>query len=113
MTITYTVTGTDVATGCSNNAILTQSVSVCTGVDQLALEAVALSVYPNPGNGIYTIELPVEAVIVVYNALGNTIYTTHLQVGYQQIHLNQQPNSLYVLKVISNGKQQTIRLIKH
>ena len=60
ITTTYTVTGTTAASGCSNTAMATVTVSVCTGVDEFEIPDLGLLIYPNPNNGIFVLEGPVE-----------------------------------------------------
>ncbi|MDX2173442.1 MAG: LamG-like jellyroll fold domain-containing protein [Bacteroidota bacterium] len=112
VTTTYTVNGTN-ANGCSNVATVTQSVSACTGIQStIANQQLAITVYPNPSNGIYTIEVPSFMNITIVDVLGKVVYSQQLQDGKYAINLTNLNNGLYILKAESNGAVKTTRLIK-
>ena len=112
ITSTYTVTGT-AANGCSNSSSITQSVSACTGLIQIANSNIEFNVYPNPGNGIYSIEvLSSNMNITVIDVLGRIVYSQQIQNGKYDINLANLNNGLYILKAESNGAIKTVRLIK-
>jgi len=112
ITASYTVNGTD-ANGCNNIAAITQSVSACTGIQSANYDQLAeIRVYPNPGNGIYTIETENATIINVFDALGKVVYAQKLQGGKYTINLSNLNNGLYILKAEGNGKFKTVRLIK-
>ncbi|WP_083925226.1 Ig-like domain-containing protein [Flexithrix dorotheae] len=78
-----------------------------------------IGIYPNPGSGLFNIDLSGESTgpvsISVYNALGQKIYfnkaikTNHL---YQQkIELNGQSKGIYFLKIRYDGKEWDKKLI--
>ncbi|MBK6523854.1 MAG: T9SS type A sorting domain-containing protein [Sphingobacteriaceae bacterium] len=74
---TYTVDGTS-ANGCSNSAVITQSVTVCNGINSALLNNRVISIYPNPTNGEFTLTLDnynekLEAKI--YNNIGQLVKT--------------------------------------
>ncbi len=68
-----------------------------------------ISVYPNPGSGIYTIdgenieafEIRNSAVQLVLKSSGNTI------------DISDQPDGVYLLTVTTNSTKKTYRLIKN
>ncbi len=108
VTSTYTVTGTDV-NGCTNTAILTQSVSACTSVMSSVVETSQLNIYPNPTSGLVTlsgVEGPVA--ISVYNVLGELILTERLlptATANLILDISQQPNGIYFIKIGSETKK--------
>ncbi len=105
-TTNYIVNGTD-ANGCSNNALIIQSVSLCTGITPLSLlEGVRL--YPNPNNGSFSVELNSDSQIVITNILGEQILKETIQSGKQSIDFRNQPNGVYFVKV----NQQVFKVIK-
>jgi hypothetical protein len=113
ITSTYTVNGTD-ANGCSNVATITQSVSTCTSINNLSSNISDLSflVYPNPSNGVYTIEMTSALNVSVIDVLGKVVYSQQSLVGKHSINLSNLNNGLYILKSESNGTVKTVRLIK-
>lgn len=110
ITVDYTVTGTD-ANGCVNSAVVTQDVSACTGI-KVAEAADAISVYPNPSNGSYTIDLPVDAQVEITNQLGQVIYSKSLAQGKNLISINEYAEGVYFLKTTIDGKTNTTKVVK-
>jgi len=108
---TYTVNGTD-ANGCVNSSAILQDVSLCAGLNQFASVDNDLSVYPNPSNGNFNINVTTQSHVTILNLLGKVIYAEQIEVGVNSINLNQFANGIYILKAESNGSTKTIRLIK-
>lgn len=112
ITTSYTVNGTD-SNGCANLATVTQNVSTCSGIQSLIFNSEFLiSVYPNPSNGIYSIDLASASNITIADCLGKVVYITKLNDGKHGINLSNLDNGLYILKAESNGVTKTLRLIK-
>ncbi len=108
VTTTYTVTG---VTGvCSNSLTITQNVSLCTGVNEVLGSLV--TIYPNPNNGVFTIELNANTQVSITNVLGDVLFNATLHTGKQTLDIQNKANGIYFVKLIQNGKQQTIKLIK-
>ncbi|HET6227541.1 MAG TPA: T9SS type A sorting domain-containing protein, partial [Bacteroidia bacterium] len=68
-----------------------------------------ITVYPNPGTGIYNISLPENSnrsltTIKVYNVIGELVYETQTQNKTAQIDLSNQPKGVYVFRV-DDGRQ--------
>jgi hypothetical protein len=106
----YTVQGTD-GNGCNNSATVTQNVSLCTGLNSINNNSL-FNVYPNPNLGLFEIELLTEAKVVIANSLGQIIISEMLLIGNNTINIQNQSAGIYFVKVIQNGKQQVIKLIK-
>lgn len=68
ITTTYSVTATN-AFGCSSSAAKTLSVQNCTGVDAWDVRNAELTVYPNPGKGLYQLRIA---------GVDNKIYTVDI-----------------------------------
>jgi hypothetical protein len=74
-----------------------------------------ISIYPNPGNGVYHIQLPENTnheltTIQVYDVLGTLIIGNQTQNRITEINLSNQPNGVYIFRV-NEGKQIFNRLI--
>lgn len=103
-TTNYTVTGVD-ANNCSNSSVFTQSVSVCTGIQNVNNNSNSLIVFPNPSNGVFTIQSQKEDVLSIINDLGQIIQT---------IELNQRNNYMYQANDLQNGIYFLVgKTIKH
>lgn len=107
---TYTVNGTD-ANGCSNNTTVTQNVSSCTGIATLSNDA-SINVYPNPNNGLFVIELTSASKLTVMNALGQVVIAETFEAGKHTVNINNESIGVYFVKVMTNNKQQIIKVIK-
>jgi hypothetical protein len=107
---TYTVTGTN-ANGCANTTTITQDVSLCTGIETLTKDA-SIQIYPNPNNGLFTLELKSTAKINVTNALGQVVLNETFEAGKHSLDIQNQSKGIYFVKVTENNKQQTIKIIK-
>lgn len=97
VTTSYTVFGTSAVTGCTNTAMVTQSVSVCTRIKANAQQN-STSIYPNPSKGNLSITSDlifskykitnmlgqVVAVGIIYN---NTINEENLGAGIYNLNL--------------------------
>lgn len=109
-TTVYTVMGTN-STGCQNMSIVSQSVSLCTGV-QNATSYETVAVYPNPSKGLFTVELASTSQVIIVDALGKVVYTQTLENGKHSVDISKFANGLYILKATSNDKSTTVRITK-
>ena len=73
VTTTYTITGTFLATGCSNTATVVETVSACLGLTGLAENTTGLHLYPNPNNGEFTVQTQQNMHLVIVNSLGQLV----------------------------------------
>ncbi len=109
---TYTVTGTGF-NGCTNSSTITQNVDACIGLNQLNLEKLNINLYPNPSNGLVSVELTTITKVSIINSLGDILITDVLSAGKQFIDIRNQSTGIYFVLFNQNGKQQTVKLIKH
>ncbi len=99
VTATYTINGTS-AQGCNNTAVFTQSVSTCTGINQISNSVSELNIYPNPfNNKIIVIASSTEQSLQIYNALGSLVYTTTIESEKTEINLTEQPSGIYFIRI--------------
>jgi N-acetylneuraminic acid mutarotase len=104
----YTVVGSD-ANGCQNFAVTSVSVSACTGIDaQAGLPSDLISIYPNPGNGEFTVktEISGQKTIVIFNAVGQKVFEQTLVTGQALINTGL-PRGVYYYKVQNSSLQST------
>jgi uncharacterized repeat protein (TIGR01451 family) len=73
-----------------------------------------ITIYPNPGNGIYHVKLPenitTSAIIQVYDVLGKLVSDTKAQNNTAQIDLSNQPKGVYIFR-INGGNNSFNQLI--
>lgn len=113
-TTTYTLSGT--SGGCNNSVVITQSVSTCTGMENVANSKNAVVVYPNPNNGIFFIETDnslKNTVIEMYDAVGRKVLTRTSNEERTQIDMSEMAKGIYVIKISSGtGELKPVRVIK-
>jgi hypothetical protein len=109
LTTTYTVTGTD-ENGCTNSAIVTQSVEICNGINQMAGLHSQWHIYPNPFTNKVTIvsNLPagsstpkadLSKTLQVYNANGSLVFIALIENQKTEIDLSNQAAGIYFIKI--------------
>ena len=103
---TYTVIGTSAA-GCESEAFATSSLTVnlCVGINNQNMDLSGVSIYPNPNNGEFTIELVSvnNAYITITNVLGQIIKIQKAEL-MNQINLNLFEKGIYFINVMDNNQ---------
>jgi hypothetical protein len=95
--------------GCADTSACVAITSV--GIDNISAKN-TVSIYPNPSNGLYKVELNDNSLVVVTNILGETVINERMSKGTQKINIQDQPNGIYLLKVTTGNSQQMIKVIK-
>ncbi len=111
-TTIYTVTGTDV-NSCENTSVITQSVSLCTGIDQLYSDSKFL-VFPNPFSDIVTVKTQANNhTIIITDVLGKVVYELVSSDEETKLDLSYLKAGIY--QVIINGEHNTYshKIIKY
>ncbi len=113
ITYMYTVVGTD-TNNCTATASQSLVVSKCVGLESRGVEANLWSVYPNPGYGVYTVELGGSSVksIQVIDVTGRIILNEKSNSEKFIVNINNYPAGVYYLKVSTTDSNKTIKLIK-
>lgn len=111
VTTSYSVTGTS-AEGCNKLAVHTQSVNPCTGIASLAAAGKAIRLYPNPSNGLITLEFGFEGdkTITVSNAVGQTLRQLTTSDEKLMLDLSGEAKGIYLVKVQSKGYSSDYRV---
>lgn len=117
VTTTYTIAGQDQGGfGCSYSATYTQSVSTCTGIEE-AISAKALSIYPNPVQGILHIQLSdgsqQATTISIINAMGEIVLVKSATSDNITLDTEHLTNGIYFIKVENEKGSVTEKFIKH
>lgn len=94
-----------------NTATPTSSV-LCTtvGVDELEINDMNLSVFPNPTHGMITLRLDEESTIEIITPLGTVVSTYKGTIGNNDLQLNI-PNGIYIIRTRSELGIKEARLI--
>jgi uncharacterized repeat protein (TIGR03803 family) len=103
----YCCTVTD-SHGCFDSACMTVDNDTTTGVLQLMANDEKIIIYPNPSNGIFTIEQSAEkqiGVIEVYNVLGEKVFKSSFSAPRFTLDLSGQPAGIYFYRITAeDGK---------
>ena len=110
-TTAYSVSGTYSGSGCSSIAYLTLVADPCTGIGQLNDDAGAILVYPNPGNGRFFIELPVDCEVTVADIVGRIVYSEKCMAGKNSISLANAAKGIYHVTTRSAAQSSTCRIV--
>lgn len=115
-TITYSVMGTDGATGCRSNGVtITVTVSACTAIADNNSNGYNVNVYPNPAlNGISTISgLVGTNEITIYNMVGQTVKTLKTADQTVELDLSGLNSGNYIIKITGDDKQtRMVKILK-
>lgn len=113
--VTYSYT--DTVTGCSNSSSTTIVVDACLGISEN--DGInGLSIYPNPSDGMYTVEFSNESlemvdfkIVDVNGKLVQTATSNDKQIN-QHLDIRNHSNGVYILKVNAGSKSGVYRLTK-
>lgn len=86
------------------------------GINELQVESEKVKVFPNPNNGVFTVEikneeLKIKNTVEVYNMLGEEIYNKELNSATGQINLSNQPAGIYLYRIISEKGELVGKLV--
>ena len=119
--VTYTNAGTYTISLKSTNAgdasaIVSKTIAInaCNvGVNEIeGGDAKNITVYPNPTNGAFTIDLKAVSQVSIYNLLGDKIIAKNLEPGKHTIDIAEQATGVYFLRINTENKHQHIKIIK-
>ncbi len=82
------------------------TITVSTGIANITSGQGKITVYPNPNNGVFTMELPVlsaKSYVTIYNLLGQAVKNIGLTGMTNQINISDQPEGIYLFRVISES----------
>ena len=110
----YTVTGTDINTGCVNTATQTIYVTNCTaaGIQEIAVINDGFKVYPNPANEMLTVAgLAKNSMLYINDMLGNKIKEVNVESELTNIDISNLNNGMYFLNVQTASHILTKKII--
>ncbi|MBK7667409.1 MAG: S8 family serine peptidase [Sphingobacteriaceae bacterium] len=111
-TYTTTYSYTNSTTGCANSTVKTITVAVCTGVEGLNIDG-ELLVYPNPNNGVFTVQANFENAfdVMVYNNIGQLVKEVKELKGVNQIDMSGYAQGIYNIVLRVNDNYKTIKMV--
>lgn len=94
-TTNYTVTGV-AANSCTNATVFTQSVSVCTGINEVDNVKNVISIFPNPNNGEFTIATT-KGIYNIINAIGAVVKIVEIENSTEFIDVKDLSQGVYYI----------------
>ncbi len=120
-TYTAVYSYTDSTTGCSGTNNTNIIVAVCTGLNEIAGSSATYFIYPNPTDGIISINsargISEEVTVEVVDAIGKVVQKNNISfsssVKKQEVDLSEIANGVYFIKLTpEKGKPELIKVIK-
>ena len=100
--------------GCSAVDTKTVDVSLCTGITELT--NTNISVYPNPARDAINVMMDASLInnttIELYDAIGKLVITEKVMNVHTTVSINNLAKGIYTLRILSEGKQVSRRVIK-
>ncbi len=70
------------------------------------------SLYPNPNNGSFTIDIKTKSHVVITNTLGESIFNRSLEIGKQNLSIQSQTDGIYFVKITDDkGLSSTKKIV--
>lgn len=110
-TATYTVTGTSAIGGCTNTAVTSVTVNVCTGIHENS-NGTVFSVFPNPSNGNFTVQSSVfPATLVMYDVTGKQVISKDITELETSLNVSQLNNGIYYISLIAESGSANYKMV--
>lgn len=101
VTTNYTVVGTN-AFGCRDNAIITQSVSACTGILLNSGISDQINVYPNPVTHTVEVNIPTlseKTTFELFDMTGKKVFEKEISQNTSVVDLSELAKGMYICKI--------------
>lgn len=110
--LTYTVTGKDL-NNCFATAVITQSVSDCTGIEINKSSNYGIQIFPNPSTGVITALFDFEGQkdILVLNELGQLLETRRIENSSEIFDLAVYNKGIYFVKIKSGTVSRNFKIV--
>lgn len=115
-TYNYTVTGTD-GNGCTNSKVTAVRVELCTGIAENNGFQAGVTIYPNPGTGLYRLRVEEKGntalKLNIYNASGALVKVLSVEEQDQQIDLRAEAAGIYFFQLTDGSHNgEAVKIVK-
>jgi hypothetical protein len=87
--------------------------SIAVGISEIKADS-QINIYPNPSDGLITIDLLYNSTIIITDVLGQEIVTVFLNPGRQHVNIKNHPSGVYFLNIITENKiSNSQKIIKY
>jgi len=97
----------------SNGEVFASELNCSVGLNKEFGIVSSSKIYPNPGNGIFKIDLNQKAKVSVTNVLGQNIFNANYEEGIKTIDIQTQPSGIYLISISNEIGIETLRIIKN
>jgi len=115
VTVTYTVVGTDV-NGCTDSTSVLQTVSPCTGIENILVNSNGINLFPNPTNSdvnVVVSNVSENMYVEVYDAVGKLVVKKEITSIQTRLSLADFASGVYMYKVYNtSGVAKIGKLVK-
>jgi hypothetical protein len=108
-TSTYTLTGSD-STGCESSVLITQMVNACTAIKEMESNEQSISVYPNPNNGNFLVDMKGNGQASLFNSIGQRVANYTLVDGVNFISETGFSKGIYFLHIKVESRIKVFKL---
>jgi hypothetical protein len=114
---TYTLTVTDAVCNLSASTTIFVDAQICMAVNNQTALGNAVSLYPNPTNGIVSIAIPLQlsgvTSVEIYDAIGKLVISEKLSKEVSTINTSKLEDGIYLFRIINNNQAVKVgRMIK-
>ncbi len=111
--ITYTITGANTE-GCTSKSLLSLFMTTCTSIYDPQNSNDVVSIYPNPSNGSFVIELAngSQKQIDVIDLTGRVVLSITSTEDRTALNISDLPNAVYYVRLRSNNETSTFKIVK-
>ncbi len=111
VTANYTVIGTAV-NGCTNSATVTQSVSTCAGVNQIANQN-QINIFPNPATETINVQSSTKINSIKLSSVdGKLIIEKTVKDNYTSINISELSQGVYFMQCITESGEKYFKVVK-
>ncbi len=106
---------TDTNTGCSDSISISITVDVCLGFNKIENENHNINLYPNPNNGVFTLQSDNNLVkkVNVIDVTGRVVLTQNSEESSMTFNISDLASGIYYVSINSNNNTQVIKVIKN